>query len=275
MAKGKDRTRIICSIRNNNLDDEKAWTYLLAKAYQHNVSELVFRLCGRRENISDNSSIYLEARLYPTREKRLERKYWISIPDLSVGCLKKYTKRERQLQSDGEWFCVVESKWFDDFRELDLKEFDRNNELPKITQFTKLIDHALLLNDGNGNFPDRIYVTLITPKYFKENYSTFPPKNYRRIYCNYDSNGNLKEDLKRCTIPFLDKSHDNVYNTMVERINYLILNWVTFEDLLGLNNLVVGDPQNKKAKTDRDSWEQVLKEMKREDLIEELLTENK
>jgi hypothetical protein len=265
----QDFSRLVRSLRSNKLDNEKVWTYLVAKSYQYKLNELVYRLCGKREKLNQNSDIIIEARLYPTRKRKVEKNHWKSNPDLAIGCFKKFGKTERQLQSDGDWFCVVESKWFEGLRELDLQQYDENNGLPPITQLTKLIDHALLLNDENGKFPDRVYVTLITPKYFKDNKGLFK-RNYQTIFYRYQNGIELGEDLRRCKMPFLEHN----YQTMKMRIKNLVLRWVTFEELLGLKNLVVED--NNKLKTDRDSWKQIFSEMGREDLITEfLITDSK
>ena len=261
---------ILNKFKENNLNIGALWTYLVARHYQYRTEELVFKLCKAKESTKDTKSIFLESPLYPTRDFKIFN--WNSKPDLSVGCFKIFKNTVRQLKSDGDWICVAESKWFDEFLEIKLGEFDRNPNLPAINQFTKLIEHALLLHGKNDNFPKRIYVTLITPKYFKHNFSIKPEKNYRYIFDNYNRDkALLMEDLKRCTAPFLNSKHN--FKILNNRVNNLILNWVTFDELLGLKNLVINNNHNNIPKTNRNSWKQIFRELNRENLIEELLSE--
>lgn len=213
------------------------------------------------------TTIYLESPLYPSRKQT--RRF--AKPDLSIGCLNINKGSKRQLKSDGEWICVAESKWFDQLIKPDNRNRNGNNNLPHINQLVKLIEHALLLHDKNGIFPKRIYVNLITPRYFKDNDNHFSKKNYRDIYYNYKNNKDmLLKDLKKCTIEFHNPKHK--YKLLEDRVNNLTLNWITFEELLGLNNLVSVDNQKNILKTNRNSWKQVFNEMNRNDLIKELLS---
>ena len=110
--------------------------------------------------------------------------------------------------------------------------------------------------------PERVYVTLITPRCFRDQRSAFSKRNYWRKYHDYKSSKeSLAEDLRLCPLPFLDYDTDK----LISRINVIKFNWVTFEELLELPDLV-GDHTPCKYKT----WEGVLKEMGREDLFYEL-----
>jgi len=131
---------------------------------------------------------------------------------------------------------------------------------------SRLIEHALLLHDKKGEFPERVYVTLITPRYFKDQLGQFSERNYWKKYHDYTKNKKILErDLGLCTLPFLN--HD--LETLLSRISALKLNWVTFEKLLDLSDLVE-DYIPGKYRTKRDSWKQIFAEMGREDLFVEL-----
>ena len=76
----------------------------------------------------------------------------------------------------------------------------------------------------------------------------------------------MEKDLLLCDLPFSEFDFD----ILINRIDALKLNWVTFEELLGLSNLVE-DHIPGKHMTTRDSWEQVFFEMGRKDLLIELM----
>lgn len=246
------------AIKSNNMAAEVVWTYLVVRAYQSDQQALVKKLCGRNETLPDNSMTWLEAYLHPTRIRQEEVKYWRSRADLSMGHLELTEDREYQIRSNGSWVCICESKWFDDIHQ--------NSRFPEILQLSQLIEHALLIHDNGGKFPERVYVTLITPQYFKERQGKFSERKYWKKFNDYTTDmALLEKDLRLCPLPFL--KHD--LKILISRVDTLKLNWVTFEDLLGLSDLVE-DHIPGKYRTTRDTWKQVFKEMGREDIFIEL-----
>lgn len=247
------------AILNNNLNAEIVWTYIVARIFEKDQLKLAEKLSGYSEILPKNPRIWLETYLYPTRIRQEEVKYWRSRADFSIGNLELAADRESQIQSNGSWICIAESKWFDDIHQ--------NPKFPEILQLSQLIEHALLIHDKKGNFPERVYVTLITPRYFKDQLGQFSERNYWKKYRDYTADKKiLEKDLGLCPLPFL--KHD--LETLTNRISVLKLNWVTFEELLGLSDLVK-DHIPGKYRTTRDSWKQVFTEMGREDLFYELI----
>jgi hypothetical protein len=215
------------AIQKDNLSAEVVWTYLVARKYQENPQTLVNLLCGFDEALPENPTLWLETYLYPTRIRNEERNAWKIRADMAIGHFGLAEDRNSQIQSNGEWVCIAESKWFDDIH--------ANGKFPEIYQLSQIIDHALLLHGKEGKFPDRVYVTLITPRYFKERQGRFSDRLYWEKYNNYKFEPKkLEQDLRLCQLPFL--KHD--IEKMVERINKLTLRWVTFEDLLDLPDLL-------------------------------------
>jgi hypothetical protein len=244
------------AIRRNNMNAEVVWTYLLARRYENDLPALVRLLCGQEESIPADAKIWLEAYLYPTRIRKEEGKYWKIRADLAVGCLEHVRGKHRQIRTNGDWVCIAESKWFDDIHQ--------NSRFPEIYQLSQIIDHALLLHDKNGTFPERVYVTLITPEYFKDQQGPFSERKYRNKYHEYITDKKrLENDLRLCPLHFL--KHD--VETLISRINALTLNWVTFEDLLRLPNLVEHYVPDK-CRTTFETWNQVAHEMGRTDLMD-------
>ena len=228
---------------------EIVWTYLVARKYENDHKTLCNLLCGQNEEMPNNSKIWLEAYLHPTRMRQEEVQYWRSRADLSMGHLEGVEDRQLQIRSNGNSVCICESKWSEDIR--------FHQQFPGINQLSQMIEHAPLLHDKHGNFPERVYVTLITPQYVKKGSGV---KAYSQIFNKYYSDRRLlEEDLRKCPLHFLDYDTE----TLVRRVSHLRLNWVTFEELLGLSDLV---SQIKSAR----SWEGILKEMGREELFYEL-----
>jgi len=164
--------KITPRVRNNDTDSEIVWTYIAAKKYENDHKELSRILCGEKKELPADSKIWLEAHLQPTR--KFEGSSWMTTADLSIGYLEKIENHELQLRSKGSWVCICESKWKSD---IDIKKhFEGTNQL------SKLIDHALLMHDKKGVFPGRVYVVLITPKYFRDKSGM---KIYHQVFNKY------------------------------------------------------------------------------------------
>jgi len=54
-----------------------------------------------------------------------------------------------------------------------------------INQLSRIIEHSLLLHDKKGHFPEKVYVTLVTPRYFKEGLGKFSQRKYLKKYNEY------------------------------------------------------------------------------------------
>ncbi|MFO7971230.1 MAG: hypothetical protein ACQETR_14405 [Thermodesulfobacteriota bacterium] len=254
--------QIAPALKNNDLSKEVVWTFLVARKYQDNQESLVERICGVAEELPEGARIWLETYLHPTRRRQEEVKCWRSRADLSLGHLEIVSDRESQIRANGEWVSIVESKWYDDIHS--------NPEYPKILQLSQLIEHALLLHDIEGNFPERVYVTLLTPQYFKNQEGPFSDRNYQQKFEKYKSSPTeLKTDLQLCPLAFL--SHD--LDTLLGRIDSLVLRWVTFEELLELPPLVSHKVPGK-YKTNFWSWEQVFSQIGMKSTYYDLLAGN-
>jgi len=237
----------------NQLEKEVLWTYIVGKKYEDGKyhKDLAKILGTEDERIPDDSKIWIEAFLQPTRVN--EHNSWKTRADLSMGCLEKIEGSELQICSNGNWVCICEAKWNADVH------YDKKDE---VNQLAKLIEHALLLHNQDGGYPERVYVTLITPQYFKDK---IKDKDYQNIISKYQDDKNLiLNDLQECKLQFQNYVD---YNFLKERLARLILNWVTFEELLELPNLV------EDHKPTFDSWKKVFMQMGRMDLYNKLLSE--
>jgi len=251
--------QIIPAIQKDNLSAEVVWTYLVARKYMNDPQALVKKLCGTNEQLPADSKIWLETYLFPTRIRKEEQSSWKIRCDMAIGHFELAKDRGNQIRSSGEWVCIAESKWFDDIH--------ANGKFPEIYQLSQIIDHALLLHDKKGQFPERVYVTLITPSYFKEKQGKFSDRLYWSKYNDYKFEPEkLENDLRLCPLQFLN--HD--IETMIGRIEALILHWVTFEELLGLQNLVE-DHVPGKYKITKNSWKKIFFKIGEEELYNDLV----
>jgi len=247
-------------LKANDLSKEVVWTYLVARKYQDNQAELVKKICGVEESLPNDARIWLEVYLDPSRIWKEEVKSWRSRADLAIGCIEKVQEKEAQIRTNGEWINIVEAKWYDDIHP--------NSKYPEILQLSQIIDHALLMHDAAGNFPKRVYVTLLTPQYFKDGTEQFSKRNYQKKFEEYINNpASLKNDLKLCPLTFLN----NNIEVLLDRIDSLILRWVTFEELLGLPKLV-SPKKPDKYQNNFETWQQVFQKIGMANIYNELLT---
>jgi hypothetical protein len=248
--------------KDKDFKKEIVWTYLVARKYKDDYEKLAEMLGVKERIMPEVPLICLEANLQPTREKEF-RSSWSTRADLAIGHFEfeKGTKRKKSIQSNGrEWICIAESKWYDK------GHFTKTPE--KINQLLKIIEHALLLHDDQGRFPHKVYMTLVTPRYFKERTGKFSHRYYSDKYEEYKEPAKLEKDLKMCRLPFLKHNIE----TLISRTNALVLNWITFEELLRLPNLVE-DRIPDRYKVTFDSWEEVFIKMGRMDIYKEMLSE--
>ena len=246
------------AIQKNNLRAEEVWTYLVARKYENDHQALVSKLCGTNEELPEHSTIWLESYLFPTRTRNEEQNCWKIRSDMAIGHLELALDRDHQIQSNGKWICIAESKWFADIHD--------NSKYPEINQLSQIIDHALLLHDKNAHFPEKVYVTLITPNYFKEKLGKNSDRKYWEKFNEYKFEPEkLEKDLRLCPLPFLMHNVE----TLISRIKALSLCWVTFEELLELPNLVEDNIPGKHRVT-KQSWKHIFSEMGADNLYNEL-----
>jgi len=239
---------------NDKVDAEKVWTFLVGKKYEDNQSLLIKKVCRHDEIVPNNSTIWLEGHLDKTRYEN--NNSGEVIPDMSFGCLEQNPETKARVVSNGNWICTVEAKWGSDDR---LKNSRRN-------QFAKLIESSLLLESKTPELPERVYVILLTPEYM-----TFPHDHFEVTY--YQLYEKYKNNYKEI-IPDLECKHKlKKYSQdfLNERIRKnLILNWATYEDLLGIDNLMETKIPDK-YQTTRKSWKEVFIELKFEKLYQQII----
>lgn len=194
----------------------------------------LYQLFTRKEtNPKDIIKIGIEAQPLTHREKEGN-----TYLDLAMGSIKRRGNTESGIELDTtnkeQDFVFCEAKWKSDLS-VGVSKCSIRNQLQRV------IENALIF--AGENFKGNIFVTLITPELYKQHYEL--GLNTRFYSCKYaEYKGNIRGiflrelDLIKAlgVIPFNDEKvteRKSKYREIVEKnLDKLILNWVTFEELL-------------------------------------------
>lgn len=158
--------------------------------------------------------------------------------DLAMGSIKKRGNTESGIELDTnnkeQDFVFCEAKWKSDLS-VGVSKCSIRNQLQRV------IENALIF--AGETFKGNIFVTLITPELYKKHYELgLNTRFYSCKYFEYKENirGTFLRELdlikKLGVIPFNDEKGEEKKSKFIERVeknlNKLILNWVTFEELL-------------------------------------------
>ncbi|WP_339683109.1 hypothetical protein [Gimesia maris] len=221
------------------LNDEEVWTLLLVYGYavcgKKSLLDLANVLTGTKQESVTKS--WLEMKPMPPRKGVSGKSERNSQIDLLVGDITKRSKtkggvkyKSKPREDDG-WACFVEAKWLSDIAVKTTHDWERN-------QLARVIETALTFQ-GDGQWPSRVYVTLLTPAIFKTPRESSASRLYAYKwweYVNEDGNINLeaiRTDIDRSRVAARTDTKGWTYpDDLDERLGHLSMNWVTYEDLL-------------------------------------------
>jgi len=221
------------------LDDETAWTALIALLYKDTPDTLFKILTGSQS--FGFKKIWLEAQPLPPYVG--ERNTHL---DLAIGGIarRETTSNNKADTADptsmavkydgsiSKSVCFCEMKW-----ESDISHSIENN--PKRNQIARVIENLLCFQDNNRNHPEEYYFTLVTPKIFIEK-----TKPYSRFYAyKYNEYKNEPETLiKEFEIARkylfrengIERKSDywEYPSDMEAKIKRLTIGWVTYDELI-------------------------------------------
>ena len=215
------------SIQKPNLyRNEKIWTFLIASLFDKatDQSKMIQLLCGEPLQTEKHLDIWFEAQPIPPRKGYSGYSEGNTKLDLAFGHILPRGKTAAGIkygpQEPGSWVCFVEAKCLSDCSTT--VSYD-----PLRNQLARVIENLLCFQD-NGKFPERIFFTLLTPRIFKEN-----PNSHLYGYKmqEYEDRGKILDDIEKCSI---EKRGGGgfVYPDMRQRLAWLRLNWVSYEELL-------------------------------------------
>lgn len=96
-------------------------------------------------------------------------------------------------------------------------------------QLSRVIENAIAFSGPGIELPDAVYVTLVTPAFYRDEHPR--SRLYWYKYHDYKSDPKLLEnDLRNCRLQLRDYELSEV----IDRLKVLHQNWCTFEDLIEL-----------------------------------------
>ncbi len=241
----KKRDSILSKLpsQNDSIIDEEVWTFLMACGYtfvgDKGAHKLAKILCGNHilGHMPSNNYIWLECQPISPRSYRRGYSEGNTQIDLAMGFI---SRRQRHgtdttsesgieyLPSPGDqsknWVCLAEAKLMSDIQTHTTYDPHRN-------QLARIIEVALTFQKYGGcDLPGQLYVTLITPKIFRD--GDRKSRLYFYKFNEYSQNAQaILDDINTCKIP---RRNDDSweYPSIEERLNNLRMIWVSFEELI-------------------------------------------
>ena len=225
------------------MSDEQLWTFIMASGYaiagQKGLAKLAYFMTGKKQTIKDNSQIWFEVLPLPPRKNEGSTHL-----DLALGAIKKRNGTESGIEFDREapsWICFCEMKWFSDIAYGVTNDIERN-------QLIRVIENAVTFQ-ADGNRPENIFVTLITPNKLKE--SNIRSRLYHYKFEEYKSgvasrkgHDLMFEEIKQCQLEPQNKKQWKYPEEIKirELLANLNLNWISYEVLFrNLPNSKISD----------------------------------
>ncbi len=198
--------------------DEQVWTFLVASGYaaakEAGVSLLIEHLTGSREVQPNNPRIWFEFEPFPPRKKEGR-----THVDLALGAIARENDTKGGIElddSDSPWVCFCEMKWYADISLGVTNDVHRN-------QLARVIESAVYFQ-RDGRYADRIYVTLVTPKVFRDRTPRSRLYQYKFEEYSRDTRS-LLADLRACVL------EQRRPCDLAERVQNLSLRWTTYDEL--------------------------------------------
>lgn len=213
--------------------NEKVWTYLVADILPNSehINNYLKLFCNDDTTRNDfDRNIWFESEPIPPRKGSSGNAEGNTKIDLAFGAIRirKNTQSGIEYNYDcarGErnWVCFVEAKLFSDCSTK--VSYD-----PLKNQIARVIEN-LVCFQGNGNFPEKLFFTLLTPRLFKSN-----PKS--RLYGykmnDYEDNRNVIEDINLSRIEKRIEERNLMnwsYPDLTDRLKTLKIKWITYEEI--------------------------------------------
>lgn len=201
---------------------EKVLNYLIGKilSESENRYKYIRKFTDKSVEFEDGMDIWYEAKPLPPRKHEGNTQL-----DLAFGNIKNRGNTKSGIEYNqnmkGSWVCFVEGKLYADCS-TQVKYDPLRNQLERIIE-------NLLCFQKNGNFPKKLYFTLLTPRLFKNNDEA---KLYGYKMKEYQDRNNILNDIKSARNKKVNMSKWK-YPEIEERIENLSLKWITYEEIIG------------------------------------------
>ena len=216
-------------------DEQVLLSKIVEEYLKESKVEKLYELLTRGNSKITPSNIKYGIEAQPLTHREKEGNTYL---DLAMGSIKRRGSTESGIELDitnkEQDFVFCEAKWKSDLS-VGVSKCSIRNQLQRV------IENALIF--AGENFKGNIFVTLITPELYKKHYEL--GLNTRFYSCKYfEYKGNIRGTFLReldlikelGVIPFNDEKiieKKSKYREIVEKnLDKLILNWVTFEELL-------------------------------------------
>ncbi len=217
--------------KHQDYHDEQAWTFLAMSWYSGGGIDRIKRLaeiltCYDNLVVGDDDKIWLEALPLPPRIKEGNTNLDLAMGRIGKRILGKDDPHSANngngIQYSGEkgFVCFCEMKWYSDIDKKVTHDRHRN-------QLVRVIENALAFRNSDNEFPDQLYVTLVTPNIFKDRNPMSRFYAYKFQEYKKDKDAMIRE-INACNLMKRHADKDDLIN----RLDILTLNWVTYEDLL-------------------------------------------
>lgn len=218
----EQRREVKDAITEGNIErNEKVWNYLIGTILHESSdrNKFIKKFVGDSIEIPDELEIWCEAQPLPPREKESNTQL-----DMAFGAIKRRVNTDSGIEFDREqkdaWVCFVEGKLYADCSTQVTNDPLRN-------QLIRIIEN-LLCFQGKGDFPEKLFFTLLTPRFFKENDQA---KLYGYKMREYKEKENILRDIRASRNEKRERSEWR-YPDLSDRLDRLELRWVTYEEIL-------------------------------------------
>lgn len=195
--------------------------YLIAKGYENHKSYLYKILTGEEHS---DPYMYLEAQ--PITKRFNEGNTNL---DLAMGSLERRGSTESGIDYTSskkeKSFLFCEAKWNSDIS-TKVTNFSSRNQLQRV------IDNALYFTDELKENDGKIFVVLLTPKQYKDEFENNQGSRlYAYKFNEYKNNHNQILDELNYINAYLPLKND-LDNTLKKNLSFLELRWITLEEVI-------------------------------------------
>lgn len=230
----EQKRKIIKAIESDNIyGNEVVWNFLIAHILSNPSSQKKYFqiFCDDSIPITSNYDIWFESQPVSPRKDRQGHTEKNTHLDIAFGSItsrprlgsKQPSKSGIQYdnQNDDGWVCFVEGKYDSELSKQTKHDSSKN-------QLTRVIENALCFQ-GNGCFPKKLFVALLTPKAYLNDCK----KNYYKKIKEYEKPENILKDVESSQIQRRSSQKDWMYPTNInERLKLLKINWLSYEDII-------------------------------------------
>jgi hypothetical protein len=208
--------------------NERLWTFLVASLLDGapDQAALMGRMCGEPVAVPKRLDVWFEAEPIPPRHGTDGKSEGNTMLDMAFGhiALRANTRGgiEYGPHQTRSWVCFVEAKCLSDCSTTVTYDPLRN-------QLTRVIENVLSFQ-ANGQFPDRVFFSLLTPRLFKDHPGA---RLYGYKMREYEDHDRLLADIEACCIAKRCQPGFVFPDDLKQRLTALRVNWVTYEELLG------------------------------------------